>query len=101
MEGSLYWTRKVVPVWSLWTWSWWPLSKRQFWQDDPSAAHWCWCTTRRRSARKARQLQVLSTMIKEVHHRVKNNLQTVASILRMQGRRTRQIPRCVYSSPRR
>jgi two-component sensor histidine kinase len=38
--------------------------------------------------RRAMELRVLSTMIKEVHHRVKNNLQTVASILRMQGRRS-------------
>jgi two-component sensor histidine kinase len=36
---------------------------------------------------KAIELHVKSTMIKEVHHRVKNNLQTVASILRMQSRR--------------
>ena len=37
---------------------------------------------------KAIELHVKSTMIKEVHHRVKNNLQTVASILRMQSRRS-------------
>jgi two-component sensor histidine kinase len=36
---------------------------------------------------KAVELHVKTTMIKEVHHRVKNNLQTVASILRMQSRR--------------
>jgi two-component sensor histidine kinase/PAS domain-containing protein len=36
---------------------------------------------------RARELMVKTTMIKEVHHRVKNDLQTVASLLRMQARR--------------
>ncbi len=38
--------------------------------------------------RKERELKIKSAMIQEVHHRVKNNLQTVASVLRMQIRRT-------------
>lgn len=37
--------------------------------------------------RRERELKIKSTMIKEVHHRVKNDLQTVAALLRMQSRR--------------
>jgi len=36
---------------------------------------------------RARELLIKTTMIKELHHRVKNDLQTVASLLRMQLRR--------------
>lgn len=36
---------------------------------------------------RKRELMIKTTMIKEMHHRVKNDLQTVASLLRMQTRR--------------
>ena len=36
---------------------------------------------------RAKELEVKSALIKEVHHRVKNNLASVASLVRMQARR--------------
>jgi two-component system, sensor histidine kinase PdtaS len=38
--------------------------------------------------KKEQALRIKSALIREIHHRVKNNLQTIAALLRMQARRT-------------
>ncbi len=42
---------------------------------------------RTEARRREQEIKVKEATIREVHHRVKNNLQTIASLLRIQGRR--------------
>ncbi len=87
--GTRIWVHKVLPVW--------PSRPVRHWWDRFGAG---------RSAgrlggvlimlhdateehRRQEELQVKATMIQEVHHRVKNNLQTIAAVLRMQARRAK------------
>ena len=39
--------------------------------------------------RKEQEIKVKSAMIQEIHHRVKNNLQTITALLRLQARRAK------------
>ena len=90
------WIRKVIPLQMA------PVTWQNYWQN------WGWTnpfvrnggTDRQTDAvlvtvhnatdavQKQRELNVKSAIIQEVHHRVKNNLQTIAAILRIQARRT-------------
>lgn len=86
-QGSHIWIRKVLPVWPPSTVTGWfermiasrgsgELGGALIMIHDATEEH-----------RKQTELQVKTTMIQEVHHRVKNNLQTIAAVLRMQIRR--------------
>lgn len=81
-EGQLIWIRKAIPVCAV--------------QPGPivRAAGQPGCkgvlltvSDVTDSRRREQELRVKAAMIQEIHHRVKNNLQTIASLLRMQSRR--------------
>lgn len=91
MDGRV-WVRKALPLRRSPTWQ--PLRYR--------LPQWAGFAPRERSAvdgvmvllhnatdavQKQRELNVKSAIIQEIHHRVKNNLQTIAAILRIQARR--------------
>jgi two-component sensor histidine kinase len=90
-EQTRYWVRQVIPLlrydppWPLPSALGDRLSRRSAYRrqagvfilvhDDTEARH------------KQQELNVQRAMVQEVHHRVKNNLQNIAAVLRLQSRR--------------
>jgi two-component sensor histidine kinase len=85
--GGRYWSKKALPVLDVP-----PRFPALRWlrgggeSDEPSHVI---LTVRdlTESRRREQELRVKTAMIQEVHHRVKNNLQTIAALLRIQARR--------------
>lgn len=89
-EGDRYWVRKALPLTSYSTsrWPWMDGFGRSGLTAKPYgvmiAIH-----DATESRRQDQEIRVKNAMIQEVHHRVKNNLQTIAGLLRMQSRRVK------------
>ena len=86
-EGSRLWNRTVIPLHARQ-----PTGRRQFrlpWTSDAMTVSGALVMVHDLTDERSREkeLRLKATMVQEVHHRVKNNLQAVASLLRMQERR--------------
>jgi two-component sensor histidine kinase len=90
-EGNRIWIKKAVP---LATWEGRPTNWRKFlsWPTRNSHPPYQVMLTvhdETEARYREQELEVKSAMIQEVHHRVKNNLQTIVALLRMSARRAR------------
>ncbi len=94
-EDGRIWIRKVIPLrmapvtWqNYWqNWTWYGALQRNDHPDGAIESVMVMIHNATDAVQKQRELNVKSAIIQEVHHRVKNNLQTVAAILRIQARR--------------
>ncbi len=88
-EGNRIWIKKAIP---LATWEGRSANWRRFlpWPTRDSYPPYQVMLTihdETEARYRERELEVKSAMIQEVHHRVKNNLQTIVALLRMGARR--------------
>jgi two-component sensor histidine kinase len=83
--GDLVWVKKAIPLYS-YRRRWFGRSRNG---TSPRRPEGVLVAIRDETdtRRQAEELQVKSAMIQEIHHRVKNNMQTIASLLRLQSRR--------------
>jgi two-component sensor histidine kinase len=89
-EGGRVWIRKAVPI--LTKRGAVPLSRRLLRLPRPTGRAVTGVLIlihdATRARRREKESRIRAAMIQEIHHRVKNNLQTIASLLRLQSRRT-------------
>jgi two-component sensor histidine kinase len=86
VTGGRYWVKKAIPLLNLsrpWLPSWLTWPKELLYPNRVLLL----VRDSTESRRREQELRVKAAMIQEVHHRVKNNLQTIAALLRMQSRR--------------
>jgi len=89
-EADRFWVRKVIPLVSYSAGEWNLLQKFNI--VSPRARRYgalilLYDATETRL--QDQEIRVKNAMIQEVHHRVKNNLQTIAGLIRMQARRVK------------
>lgn len=84
--GGRYWVKKAIPLLDLPRPRFLSLMSKDREAEEPSHIL-LMVRDSTESRRREQELRVKTAMIQEVHHRVKNNLQTIAALLRMQARR--------------
>lgn len=84
-EQDQIWIKRVVPLPHSPRRAWWARLRRPAVQPTGALVAIQDITD---EVRKEQELKIKSAMIREIHHRVKNNLQTIASLLRLQARRS-------------
>jgi two-component system, sensor histidine kinase PdtaS len=86
-EQDQIWIKRVIPLPQAPPRSWWARLRRT--AAEPAGALIA-IQDITDEVRKEQELKIKSAMIREIHHRVKNNLQTIASLLRIQARRSNE-----------
>ncbi|MCS7286759.1 MAG: histidine kinase N-terminal domain-containing protein [Anaerolineae bacterium] len=87
LEDNMVWIKRVLPIYEP------PSRLREFFipflgdPPMPLAGAMLIIYDATEERRKEQELKVKTAIIKEIHHRIKNNLQTVAALLRLQARR--------------
>jgi two-component sensor histidine kinase len=89
-EINRNWIRKALPLvsYSTFPWTWLQALRGRSPAQRPYGVIIA-ITDATESRRQDQEIRVKNAMIQEVHHRVKNNLQTIAGLLRMQMRRVK------------
>jgi len=86
-EHDLVWIKRVIPLGAAGTDGW---AGRWLARSRPASLSGAIVAIQdvTDEMRKEQELKIKAAMIQEIHHRVKNNLQTIAALLRLQARRT-------------
>lgn len=92
-HDGLTWTRQVLPVWHpelgrRWLrYPWWLPGRARAPRTPQPLGALILVHDETEALQAQREIEAKMALVREVHHRVKNNLQVVASIMRMQARR--------------